>query len=174
VSWTDDFPGVLDAARRSEPWAFEAMYRGLAPAVRRYLRAAADDEVDDLTQEVFIGVARGVQRFQGGEDDFRSWVFSIAHHRLVDHHRRRRRQPPLLDPARGDVESEAVARLGDQAAQRLVAGLPPDQAEVVLLRVVGDLSVEEVARIVGKRPGAVRALQHRALRRLRRDLGDRA
>src|SRR5947209_9847274 len=142
MDWDGDFGATLAAARRSEPWAFEAIYRALAPSVRRYLRAGARADVDDLTQDVFLGVARGLHRFEGGESEFRSWVFSIAHHRMVDHHRKRRRDPPLLDPARGDAQAEALAGLAQAEAEALIALLPPDQAQVVLLRVIGDLSVD--------------------------------
>ena len=72
----------------------------------------------------------------------------------------------------GDVEEEAIAALGTVGALARISALPPDQADVVLLRVIGDLSVAAVAEIIHKRPGAVRALQHRALRNLAKDLSD--
>src|SRR5207249_3697476 len=98
-------------------------------------------------------------------------VFSIAHHRVVDHHRKRVREPPMAAARQGDAEADALANLGSGEAVALIKSLPADQAQVVLLRVVADLSVEDVARIVGKRPGAVRALQHRAMKGLARKVG---
>src|SRR5207247_7689758 len=112
---------------------------------------------------------------RGDESDFRSWAFTIARRRLLDLQRTsaRRRTDPV-DPDEvmegfpgGDVEDEALASLGASWAIRLImASLSRDQAEVVILRVIGDLEVEQVAAIMGKRPGTIRVLQHRGLRRL--------
>jgi RNA polymerase sigma-70 factor (ECF subfamily) len=124
---------------------------------------------------VFLQVVRGLERFDGGEHEFRAWVFTIAHRRLVDDLRRRARRPVVAAPpdvvqraagAGGDVREDAAAALDEAAVRAAIAELPPDQRAVLLLRIIGDLTVEEVARAVGKRPGAVKALQRRALRRL--------
>ena len=130
--------------------------------------------------ETWIAVARNLPGFTGDEDALRGWVFTIARRRLQDHHRRNgRRREALTDPATiGDADATPGAdvtalddgALGDEAARRLVASLPDLQADVVLLRIVGGLGVDEVASIVGKRPGTVRVLQHRALKRLAREI----
>ena len=141
-------------------------YRALAPAVLGYFRSYSIDQAEDLLGEVFVSVARNLRRFHGDADDFRRWVFAIAHRRRVDHIRRwrvRRRvdtvQPPerpIVDD-RYDLDVDLVAALG---------ALTPRQREVVILRFVADLPLEDVARIVGRRVGAVKALQGRALERL--------
>ncbi len=140
-----------------------------------YLRMHGAREADDLTNEVFLGVFRRIGTFSGDESDFRSWVFTIAHHKLIDERRRAGRRPPVeplpeTPPAveGGDVELEALGELGSVWVDEALSELTDDQREVVLLRVLGDLTVEEVAEITGKRPGAVRALQHRAIGSLRR------
>jgi RNA polymerase sigma-70 factor, ECF subfamily len=167
---------VLADARRGVPRALEAIYRDLAPAVLGYLRGQGAREPEDQTSEVFVGVVRGLGRFVGDERAFRSWVFAIAHRRLLDERRTlaRRREEPVepvrLSGAVGDVEDEAAARLGDEWALRLLATLTADQRAVLLLRVLADLSVDEVASILGKRPGAVKALQRRGLASLARVL----
>ncbi|HEX2026160.1 MAG TPA: sigma-70 family RNA polymerase sigma factor, partial [Actinomycetota bacterium] len=127
--------------------------------------------------ETFVGVVRGLSRFGGDERGFRSWVFGICHRRLIDERRRLARPreepvPPSDLPERpgGDVEEEAVARVGTTWARDAVARLTRDQRDVLLLRVLGDLSVEEVARIVGKSRGAVKSLQRRALLALARQV----
>jgi RNA polymerase sigma factor (sigma-70 family) len=165
------------AAAAGDARALEGIYRELAPAVLGYLRAQGAAEPEDVGSEVFVAVVRGMGRFRGNEQDFRAWVFSITHRRLVDERRRlaRRRDDPA-DPSElmqrightrvGDVEEEALAHLGQGWALRAVAGLTPDQRDVLLLRVLADLSVEETARILRKRKGAVKTLQRRALRRL--------
>ncbi|WP_187279585.1 RNA polymerase sigma factor [Quadrisphaera setariae] len=168
------FPQVLDAARAGAPWAFEVLYRELVGPVTGYLRLHGAAEPDDLASEVFIGVLTGVGGFTGDEAGFRAWVFTIAHRRLADSWRRASRRPSLADadvhddPATtalpgGDAEDEALASLGTSRVHDLCARLPRDQRAVVLLRVLGDLSVDEVARVLGKTPASVKALQRRGL-----------
>jgi len=175
------FPELLAAAKVGAPWALEAIYRELHPRVLAFMASRAPREAEDLASEVFVAVAEGLARFDGDERGLRAWVFTIAHRRLVDTWRRahRRRTEPVepadlvaLAPG-GDAEADAVASLSTAEALSLIAELPSPQAEVVLLRVVGDLTVEDVANIVGRRPGAVRVIQHRALARLaRRQAGE--
>ncbi|MEX2487162.1 MAG: RNA polymerase sigma factor [Nitriliruptoraceae bacterium] len=164
---------MLAAAQADAPWALQRLYEDLAPAVTGYLRLRGAQEPDDLASEAFLSVFRNVTTFTGNEPAFRSWVFTIAHRRLVDERRRQRRRPDidvfaeLPSLAGGDVETEAFGLLGSAWVRDVLEELTPEQRDVVLLRVLGDLSVDEVASIVGKRPGAVRALQHRGLDRLR-------
>jgi RNA polymerase sigma-70 factor (ECF subfamily) len=173
-----NFPRVLDAARGGAEWAVTAMYRDLSGPVLRYLTVQAPMEAEDLASEAWIDVSRGLYRFKGDEQDFRRFVFAIARRRLVDHMRKDRRRRTHPAPAgdiephlpTGDVEAEAMEGFSTREALALLARLPRQQAEVVLLRVVGGFSAEEVARLIGKRAGAVRVLQHRALARLAADL----
>jgi RNA polymerase sigma-70 factor (ECF subfamily) len=184
----DQFQGILTAAQDGGEWAVATLYRSLQPAVVGYLRARAGGDAEDLASETWLAVARALPTFSGDEAAFRSWVFTIAHRRLVDHHRAVARRPRArsLTPAEGeefagagdalpsgdDPAAEVVAAVdGDEAVRRIVALLPKDQADVVLLRVVAGLAVDDVARITGRRPGTVRVLQHRALRRLAERLG---
>jgi RNA polymerase sigma factor (sigma-70 family) len=142
--------------------------------VAGYLRGQRASEPEDITSEVFLGVFSGLSSFEGTEAQFRSWVFTIAHRRLIDDRRRVSRHPHQapLDPdlAGGDVEREALASLGQEWVAQLCERLSADQRTVLLLRVVADLSSEEVARITGKTVGAVKALQRRGLAALRRKL----
>ena len=173
---TEDFLLTLQAARRGSELAWAALYRELAPGVIGYLRAQRAPEPEDLAGEVFLEVVRDLHRFEGDRHQFRSWIFTIAHLRLLDARRRGARRPvdpsPLDDLAGGvgNAEDEALASIGAKRIERLLAGLTPDQRDVLLLRVVGDLSVDQVATILAKRPGTVRVLQHRGLARLRRQL----
>jgi RNA polymerase sigma-70 factor (ECF subfamily) len=168
------FDDVLAAAQAGAAWAFETLYRDLSPAVTGYLRLHGAAEPDDLTSETFIGVFTGLAGFRGDEDALRAWVFTIAHRRLVDDWRRRSRRPqPADDPgdlARlvgGDVEEDALTRVGAEDVGRMCAELPPDQRAVLLLRVLADLTVEQVAQVLGKSVASVKALQRRGLRTLR-------
>jgi RNA polymerase sigma factor (sigma-70 family) len=174
----DTFASVLAAAQAGSAWAFRCLYDELAPPVAGWLRWQGVREAEDLTSEVFLGVFRGLGSFTGDEEAFRSWVFTIAHRRLVDERRRLMRRPEPLpleasaERAGGNVEDEAITALDDGRVAEMLASLTPEQRQVVTLRILGGFDVEQVAAIVGRRPGAVRALQHRALTQLRRALTD--
>jgi RNA polymerase sigma factor (sigma-70 family) len=144
------------------------VYRRLAPAVLGYLRAQRAPEPEDLLGEVFLQVARDLRRFRGTDDDLRRWVFTIAYHRLVDARRRQARRPVLADgpvPDRPAAEPADARALDPELGQALDA-LTADQRDVLMLRFVADLSLEQVADVTGRTVGAVKALQHRALENL--------
>ena len=174
----DDFHQVLTAARLGADWAWAALYGDLAPSIRGYLRARGAAEPDDLLGEVFLQVVRDLDRFEGGEREFRTWLFTIVHHRWLDDRRRHLRRPVQVAPAVvlerageiGDVEDEAIAGLTTARVRELMGRLSPDQQDVLFLRLLGDLPVPDVAKIVGKRPGAVKALQRRGLASLRAEI----
>lgn len=153
------------------------LYEDLAPVVVGYLRLHGAAEPEDVASEAFLGVFRNLDGFSGDEDGFRSWVFTIVHRRLIDERRRRGRRP-RLDPIEdadlpvegGDVEAEVLAGLGGGWVREVLDGLTGDQRAVVLLRTLAGFSVEETAAVLDKRRGAVRALQHRGLERIRREI----
>ncbi|HEX2424951.1 MAG TPA: sigma-70 family RNA polymerase sigma factor [Actinomycetota bacterium] len=169
-----DFQDVLHAARGGDDRALGELYRGIYPRFLRYARAFAPGSAEDIASDAWLDVARGLHRFRGDESAFRSWAFTIARRRALDLQRsnaRRRTHPAdphgLADASGGNVEEEALASLGASwAIGLIVEALSAEQAEVVLLRVIGDLDVGQVAAIMGKRPGTIRVLQHRGLRRL--------
>lgn len=176
-----DLDLLVDAARAGGGWAFGRLWEQLSPVVHAYVRGRGATDPDDTTSEVFLAAFTRIDRFQGDGRDFRSWLFTIAHHKAVDAVRRgaRPREVPTgealdLGPLAASAEDDALSRLGDQAALQLLDTLTPDQRSVLLLRVVGDLSLEETARVVGRPVGAVKALQHRALARLRREISREA
>lgn len=174
MSFDDRFDDVLSAAQAGEERALGALYEDLQPRLLRYLRVHEPRVAEDLAHDVWLGVALGIRRFSGGEDGFRAWLFTIARRRLLDLRRSDARRRTFPMEARrlvpwgqvANVKEEALELLGTELALSCIAMLPPSQADVVLLRVLGGLSIGEVAKILGKRSGAVRVLQHRALRRL--------
>ena len=180
----DEFARVMNAAQAGEEWAVARLYQSLQPALLRYLRARDPQDAEDIAAEVWLEVARALTKFEGGEDGFRAYVFTIARRRMLNAKRGRARRRadamPMEElsgalPATDDPAEEAAARIdGAAAVARIVALLPPEQADILLLRVVGRLGVDEVAAIVGKRPATVRVIQHRALRKLARELGEDA
>lgn len=166
----------VEQARAGSVPAFERIYRSLAPTVAGYLRWNGSVDVESLTNEVMAQVHRNLSRFTGDGAGFRSWVFTIAHHRMVDERRAHGRRPLLADgevsegALVGDAEDDALAALGTGALREMLGGLSPDQRDVLLLRIVADLSLDDVAAALGKRRGAIKSLQHRALATLRRRL----
>jgi RNA polymerase sigma factor (sigma-70 family) len=162
------FGDVLAGARRGERWGLEQIFTALSPVVAGYLRTQGATEADDLTSEVFVAVLRNLHRFEGDEAAFRSWVFTIAHRRLLDERRRLRRRPPpepLLAvherPASDDVEDAVARALATQRVRALCERLTTDQRDVLLLRLLGRLTVDEIAAALDKTPEAVKALQRR-------------
>lgn len=165
---------MIRRARDGDRDALAHLWRSHQHLLLRYFRGKGMADAEDLASIVWIEVAAGISRFDGDEADFRRWLFTIAARRRIDDLRagsrrqgrlERERQlfvaPAEPDPAHGVERSDAL-----DTALALVRTLPPDQAEAVLLRVLGDLSVAEVAQIMGRREGAVRVLVHRGLRRL--------
>ncbi|MFC6287842.1 RNA polymerase sigma factor [Nocardioides sp. GCM10027113] len=170
---------VVEAACAGEEWAFAELWREYSPRVQAFVRARGASEPDDLTSEVFLQVLRRLPTFEGDESDFRAFLFTVARCRLVDELRRRSRQPLHLEwaPERDGRSSEsaealAMRAVADGETARLMDELTPDQREVIALRVLGELTVEEVARVTDRPAGAVKALQRRGLDRLRRLVRD--
>ena len=165
------FPEVLAAAQAGAGWALEVLYRDLAPAVTGYLSLQGAPEPDDLASETFIGVFTGLGAFRGDEAGLRAWVFTIARRRLVDDWQRGRRPFPVEDRADALREHSGGGVGGDEALA-VCARLPDDQRDVLLLRILADLNIEQVAAVMGKTAPAVKALQRHALAALRSDTRD--
>lgn len=165
---------VIQRARQGDPEALGHLWRTYQHLLLRYFRGKGMAEPEDLASTVWLEVASGLTRFEGGEPDFRRWLFTIAARRRIDDIRmvnrravRIERVPvherPRTAPSAAE-EAELAAAL--DTAVGMVRSLPHDQAEAVLLRVVADLSVTEVAEIMRRSEGAVRVLVHRGLKRL--------
>ena len=167
------FGATLAGAQEGDEAAFTRVFRDVQPVLLRYLRVITPDP-EDVASETWAQVVTGLARFRGGEQDFRAWLFTIARHRAADAGRSRARRPvvslDLTDAAQRltapDAADQALEAVATQAAVALIASLPPEQAEIVMLRVVAGLDAGHVGRIVGKTPGAVRVAAHRGLRRL--------
>jgi RNA polymerase sigma-70 factor, ECF subfamily len=158
------------------------LWRELHPPLRRYLGLVSPRWADDLASETWHDVVRDLRRFRGDEAGFRAWLFTIARHRALDWARREASRPATPVPvddlvgrrAPDDTAGAALEAVSTAEALALLARLPPDQAEVVALRVIAGLDVAHVAEITGRRPGTVRVLAHRGLRRLAAELAPSA
>ena len=167
------FGVALASARTGDEAAFARIFRDIQPALLRYLRVIATDP-EDVAGETWVHVVAGLRRFRGGERDFRAWLCTIARNRAADAGRSRARRAALpLDMTEAaqlltspDAADQALEAVSTHATMALIKSLPPDQAEIIMLRVVAGLDAGDVARIVGKSPGAVRVAAHRGLRRL--------
>lgn len=164
---------VLEAARAGDEGAFAALYRATQPRLIRYAAVLVGQDADDVTADAWLQISRDLRKFEGTELAFRGWAATIVRNRAVDHVRALARRPSIptelsaLDtPAPADTESLVAESLSTAAALALIAVLPPDQAEAVLLRVVVGLDAVTAGKVLGKRAGAVRVAAHRGLRTL--------
>lgn len=172
------FDGVLAAAQEGSEWAWEILVRHLGPSLFRFFKTRRVPDPDALVGEVFADLARNLRTFRGDEPAFRSWVFVIAYRRMSDEWRRRSRRldetPMDIPPEPGrwtaSAEDEALEIMGSGEVDRLLAVLTDDQRDVISLRVIGGLTLNETAAAMGKPVGAVKALQRRGLAALRREI----
>lgn len=170
-----DFAALVTAAQAGDHSAYAALYARSAGELLGFLRARGTPEPEEVVNDVFVAAFNGLADFAGDEHGFRAWIFQIGRHKRVDALRRLARTPdtaPLENhgafSAGGDVEAEAIGLLADDTLRTLLEPLTPDQRDVLLLRVVADLSLAQTAAVLNKRVGAVKAMQHRALEQLRR------
>jgi RNA polymerase sigma-70 factor, ECF subfamily len=170
----DKFEQRLAAAQAGDETAFVHLFRSVQPSLLRYLATLGGPLAEDAASETWVGVVRDLHRFRGDAAGWRSWVFTIGHSRLRDAQRRAGREPVSVDsdlelevgPAADDVAASVEELLSTESALALIGRLPRDQAEAVLLRYVVGLDAPAAARVLGKRPGAVRVASPRGLRRL--------
>ncbi len=172
---------AVGAARSGDETAFRAVYRAVHPRLLGYVRTlVGEDDAEDVTSEAWLQIARDLQQFAGDADRFRGWTATIARNRAYDHIRRTGRRPVagadesvlLALPDRADTADQALEAMSTGRAMQLIARLPVDQAEAVVLRAVVGLDAKSAADVLGKRPGAVRTAAHRGLRRLAELLTD--
>jgi RNA polymerase sigma-70 factor (ECF subfamily) len=170
-----DLAHAVLEAQDGDPDAFRILYRDIQPRLLRYLSALVGHDAEDVASETWLHVARDLHGFHGDSDGFRGWVATIARHRATDHLRRHGRRaqaiPVPVDElghlaGRDDTAASALDTVATDAALALIATLPADQAEAVLLRVVIGLDAETAGRVLGKRAGAVRTAAYRGLRKL--------
>ena len=177
VATSNAFASVLASAKLGGQRAWTMLYNELSGPVLGYLRVQGASEPEDLLGEVFLHIARKIGTFEGDAAGFRSWVFMVAHNRVIDERRRRGRRPvelvtpEQLEPveAKVDVETAAMNAMATDRVNALLSKLTPDQRAVLHLRMVGGFTIDEIATILGKPPGAVKALQRRALGAIKRD-----
>jgi RNA polymerase sigma-70 factor, ECF subfamily len=169
-----DLSGFVREATAGDEGAFRVLYQQVQPGLLRYLTGIVDVDAEDVAAETWLQIARDIRSYREQGGGFRAWAVSIARNRAIDLVRQRRRRPTLAvatesfaDRTSGDdTEEQAMEGVAMRTAIAWIATLPPDQAEAVLLRVVVGLDAESAARVLGKRPGAVRTAAHRGLRRL--------
>lgn len=167
---------LLKQAVDGDQVAFRTLYLDLQPRLRRYAASLIGHEADDVTGEAWLQIVRDMPRFEGDLAAFRAWTARIVRNRAIDMMRQRQRRPadPMPDledtvlVAGDDTERDALTRVTTEEAVRLIASLPRDQAEAVMLRVVVALDAKRAAAVLGKSPAAVRVAAHRGLRRLAR------
>ncbi len=170
---SSDFRKSLRAAKRGDQEAFASLWTKFHPSLLRYLTIKAGPAAEDLAADTWLRVLRALPSFEGDEDGFRAWLFTMARNRVIDWYRGASKRYEYVEhsqldlvPSGADVEADADEHSATQAALALISQLPPDQSEAVMLRVVAGLDVATVAKIMKRSAGSVRVLCHRGLRRL--------
>jgi RNA polymerase sigma-70 factor, ECF subfamily len=169
-----DLTVAVAGAQRGDSDSFRVLYRDTQPRLLRYLTYLAGSDAEDIASETWLQATRDLHSFQGDYENFRGWITTIARHRALDHLRRHSRQPAVPVPvedldifaAADDTADRAIESITTDDALQLIAALPRDQAEAVLLRAIVGLDARTAASITGKRPGAVRTAAYRGLRTL--------
>lgn len=172
------FDAAVLAAKEGAPWAWEQLYSWLSPRLLGYLRARGSRDPEGALGETWLQLARNVATFEGDATGFRSWAFTVAHHRVIDEARRRKRTPPtqalddvLADDQQSlgaiDSESEALAVIELDELVGSIAFLSDLQKSTLLMRIIGDLSVAQTAEALGKSESAIKTAQYRAISILR-------
>jgi RNA polymerase sigma-70 factor, ECF subfamily len=171
----DDLTAALEGARRGDPESFRILYREAQPRLLRYLTYLVGGEAEDIASETWLQATRDLAKFRGSHGDFRGWITTIARNRAMDHLRRANLHPPAVPvpvedlafvAGRDDTEERAIEAITTEEALSLIASLPPDQAEAVLLRAVVGLDAKRAAEVVGKRAGAIRTAAYRGLKNI--------
>ena len=170
------FKRRFDAAAAGDASACRWLWDCYSGPIVGFLRARGTPDADEVVNDVFFAAFSGIARFEGDESDFRAWLYRIARNKRVDAIRRKGRRPVVFSPdddqpcGDGSVESEAIAALEDAELRAVLDVLTPDQRDVIILRFVSDLSLEQTATAVDKPIGAVKSLQHRGLEQLRKKI----
>lgn len=175
---TADLTAAVAGAQRGDSDSFRVLYRDTQPRLLRYLTYLVGSDAEDIASETWLQATRDLHSFQGNHENFRGWITTIARHRALDHLRRHSRQPAIPVPvedldifaAADDTADRAIESITTDDALQLIAVLPRDQAEAVLLRAIVGLDARTAASITGKRAGAVRTAAHRGLRTLAKHL----
>ncbi|HSM01312.1 MAG TPA: sigma-70 family RNA polymerase sigma factor [Acidimicrobiia bacterium] len=176
---TSEFEARLAAARAGDELAWRFLFRLVSGRVVAFLVSRGAPDPEAVAGDTFLDIVRSIRRFKGDQRAFVSWCLTIAHRRLVDAYRASSRRPEtpadpvgLEKPETEDVEEVALGLVGATRVRRLLDELTPDQADVLALRIYGEMTLPEVAEQLGKPLTAVTSLQHRGLAALRRRLGD--
>ncbi|MDH3754348.1 MAG: RNA polymerase sigma factor [Acidimicrobiia bacterium] len=168
MSLDDDFDRLIERAAAGDSEALGELWRQHNPHLLRYLRSLSPGGYEDLASAVWLDVARILPTFSGTRSGFHSLLFTIARRRHVDLIRASYRRPEVVSshvPDWGEPAPHHDAEELDEVLRR-VRTLPPDQAEAVALRVIGQLDIDQIASLLRKSPGAVRVALHRGLKRL--------
>jgi RNA polymerase sigma-70 factor (ECF subfamily) len=177
----EDLSSAVQAAVSGRDEGFRALYRAVQPGLLRYLKALVGADAEDVASETWLHIVRDLHTFKGDGEAFRRWAVTIGRHRAMDHLRRNQRRPSIALPVDAlteltgsdDTAVAAIEMLTTDSALAMIASLPQDQAEAVLLRVVVGLDANSAAQVLGKRSGAVRTAAYRGLKRLAERLNGR-
>jgi RNA polymerase sigma-70 factor (ECF subfamily) len=171
---TEDLSSYVRAAQRGDEMAFRTLYRTIQPGLLRYLRILVGADAEDIASETWLQVTRDLHSFKGDGPGFRRWITTIGRNRALDHQRYHYRRPTVAMAADDmvemaeptDTDAMAMEKISTDHALAMIATLPQEQAEAIVLRVIVGLDATSAGKVLGRRPGAVRTAAYRGLRRL--------
>ena len=177
-----DLEAAVDAARGGDEMAFALLWRENNSRLTKFVQAKTFNsnlDYEEIVSDTWLNVAKDIKKFKGEYSAFTAWVYGIARNRIVDAARKRDRTiRPQADleeafwlPSNQNISRDFEADTKVKEVIAAINRLPEAQAEVVMLRVVSDLSVDEVAKIVKKNPNSIRVLAHRGITTLKEFLG---
>lgn len=171
---------LIKKAQNGETEAFGVLYdKHIEPIYRFvYLKVSHQADAEDITQQVFLNAWQNIRRYQSRGFPFSSWLYKIAHNSVIDYYRTNKSRLNLDLETVGEISvdinfsSQIDQRLGLDVIKKAVKKLPPDQQTIVIMKFVEEMSNKEIAKILGKTEGALRVLQHRALKQLKKHLDE--
>lgn len=176
---SSDFGARLASAKAGDELAWRSLFRLVSGRVVGFLVVRGASDPEGIAGDTFVDIVCSIRRFKGGEREFIAWCLTIAHRRLIDSWRSAGRRPEVLtdpsdleEPDDLDVEDTALGLMGAARTRLLLDRLTPDQADVLALRIYGDLTLPEIAKRLSKPVTAVTSLQYRGLESLRRLLAE--
>lgn len=173
-----DFASLLAGAKAGSGWELRRIYDWLGGPVGGYLRSQGVPDPEAVANETFFRAFTRIGQFKGSVSGFRSWVFTIAHNLVIDERRHTSRRPRTrsidetyeLERVGGASRDDTLTGIELENVLAMLSGLTNAQRDVVFLRVIAGLTIAETAEVMGRPPGAIKALQHRGLLALRQRL----
>ena len=166
---------LIEKAKKGDKDAFGKLYSSYLDAIYRYVFFRVENDrqtAEDITEEIFLKAWRHIDQFKIGTGTVQAWLYKIASTTVIDHHRTKKQQVNMHEEIADEstIEEQFVKKTEQQQITRALKTLTDEQQSVIIMKFINDLSNKEIARVLNMSNDAVRALQYRALKNLRKKL----